>query len=394
MKFYKKSRIKIVFVFVCFLISGFACKALGAAEPNQAVRIIPNEEATAVLELIANAIRGNYEQIKTWSGEIDKKITWVHKGSLAEELFRNATDAKGDMPKVILQKAEDKITFAVDANKDLVYVDTLRDKPSNYFNYNTGDNVGNSGPSPIWSTIIAKPDFILKANSHSFEKRTGRLLHKRAVKEPLKREQQTGWYKLADISDPRRAFFPGAGFTWDILDDLIKRINRYGKIEFDGYRFTIEEHKKGDNIEYKIIEPSVVNLERSKPEHYAILTMIFSSRDGFNMTYWDAATGSGAVFQKHTWEYEIVNGIYLPKRRIIKIYDTNGIVTDEYDSTYSNNKVNQEMSPETFTYKNLSLKNGDEFIDEIAGKEYKYEDANLVFVKDLPAKTEPNKPAK
>ncbi|OHB55872.1 MAG: hypothetical protein A2173_04730 [Planctomycetes bacterium RBG_13_44_8b] len=383
MKFYKKSRIKIVFVFVCFLISGFACKALGAAEPNQAVRIIPNEETPAILELIANAIRENYEQIKTWYGEIDKKITWVHTGSLAEELFRNATDAKGAVPKALLQKAEDKITFAVDANKNLVYVDTLRDKPSNYFNYNTGDNVGNSGPSPICSTIIARSDFILKAHSNSFEKGTGRLLHKRAIKEPLKSEPRTGWYKLADISDPRRAFFPGAGFTWDTLDNLIKRINKYGKIEFDGYKFTIEEHKKGDNIEYKIIEPAVVNMEQSRPEHYAIITMIFSSRDGFNMIYWDVATGSSMVFQEHTWEYELVDGIYLPKRRIIKIYDSNGTVTDEYDSTYNNNKVNQEVSPETFTYNNLGLKNGDKFIDKIEGKEYKYQDANLVFIADV-----------
>ncbi|MDD5065349.1 MAG: hypothetical protein PHQ35_11400, partial [Phycisphaerae bacterium] len=354
---------------------------LGAEEPNQAVRIIPDEEVPAILELIANAIRGNYEQIKTWSGEINKKITWVHTGSLAEDLFRNATNAKGEAPKAILQKAEDKITFAVDANKSLVYVDTLRDKPSNYFNYNTGDNVGNSGPIPIWSTIIATPDCLLKGDAYSFEKGTGGVLHKRAEKKSSKREPQGDLYE--GRYDPRKAFFAEAGVTWNTLESLIKKINKYGKIEFDGYRFKIEEHKKGDNIEYKIIEPAVVNIERSRPEHYAILTMVFSSRDGFNMTYWDAATGSGVVFQKHTWEYELVDGIYLPRRRIIKIYDPNGTVTDEYDSTYKNNKVNQEISPETFTYKNLGLKDGDKFVDKIAGKEYKFQDANLVFVADV-----------
>jgi hypothetical protein len=380
---------KIIFTLLSGLVFLPICYA--TEEPNQAVGIIPNEEMPAVLELIANAIRENYEQIKTWSGEIDEKITWVHTGNAAKEMFV-FTNGKGEIPKAIPQKAEDKITFAVDANKNLVYVDTVRDKPSSYFDYDTGNDLGNSKSSTIWSTTIARPDFLINAEDSSFEKGTGRLLHKRAEKKPLKREQQTGWYKLADIGDPRRAFFPGAGFTWDTLDNLIKRINKYGKIEFDGYRFTIEEHKKGDNIEYKIIEPSVVNMERSKPEHYAIITMVFSSRDGFNMTYWDAATGSGAIFQKHTWEYGLVDGIYLPERRIIKIYDPNGIATDEYDFTYSNNKVNQEISPETFTYKNLKLRNGDKFIDQIAGKEYKYEDANLVFVKELPSKTEPNNP--
>jgi hypothetical protein len=317
MKFHKESQMKIIFVLLWFFISGFACRALGAEKPNQTVRIIPDEEVPAILELIANAIRENYEQIKTWSGEIDKEITWVHTGSLAEELFRNATDAKGEMPKTILQKAEDKITFSVDANKNLVYVDTLRDKPSTYFNYNTGDSVGNSGPNPIWETIIATPDHLFVGGTHSFEKGTGRVLHKSAEKKLSRLEPQSNLYE--GRYDPRKAFFAGADVTWNTFNSLIKKINKYGKIEFDGYKFKIEEQKKGDNIEYKIIEPSVVNMERSQPEHYVIITMIFSSRDGFNMTYWDAATGNGVVFQKQIWEYELVDGIYLPKRKIIKI---------------------------------------------------------------------------
>ncbi|MDD5063441.1 MAG: hypothetical protein PHQ35_01600, partial [Phycisphaerae bacterium] len=354
---------------------------LGAEEPNQAVRIIPDEEVPAILELIANAIRGNYEQIKTWSGEIDEKITWLDTGEKVKEIFE-LTEETGKLPEAILQKAEDKITFAVDANKNLVYVDKFREK-NQFLNPVTGVNLGRKSSHPIQSTKIATPSYIVEARPSSFEKSTGRLLYNRAEKKPLKRERQTEWYKLSDIGDPRRAFFPGADFTWDTLNNLIKRINKYGIIEFSGYRLKIEEHKKGDNIEYKIIEPAVVNMEQSRPEHYAILTMVFSSRDGFNMTYWDAATGSGMVFLKHTWEYELVDGIYLPKRRIIKTYDTNGTVTDEYDFTYKNNKVNQGIPPETFTYKNLGLKDGDKFIDKIAGKEYKYQDANLVFVADV-----------
>jgi hypothetical protein len=38
------------------------------------------------------------------------------------------------------------------------------------------------------------------------------------------------------------------------------------------------------------------------------------------------------------------------------------------------------------------LKNGDKYIDNIAGKEYKYEDANLIFVKNLSVVAEPNSP--
>jgi hypothetical protein len=123
-----------------------------------------------------------------------------------------------------------------------------------------------------------------------------------------------------------------------------------------------------------------VNLERSKPEHYAILTIIFSSHCGFNMIYWEAATGSGMVFQKQTWEYELIDNIYLPKRRIIKLYGSNGEMTSEYDSAYKNNKVNKEIPPETFEYINLNLKDGDKFIDKIENKEYAYQGGELVEI--------------
>jgi len=377
MNSYKRYRIKTILVCVLlwFLISGFAYQALGAEEPNQIVRIITEEGMPIVLELIANNIRENYERIKTWSGEIDKRTTWVHTGSLAEDIFKNATDAKGETPEAILQKVEDRITFAVDAKKNFVYVDTSQENPRKYFNYKTGNDLGNSRSRPDYSTIIAKPDFLLKSEAYSFEKRTDRLLHKKAEKKPSEREQQTGWYKYKDVSDPRRVFFPGAEFTWDNLDWLIKRLNRTKKIEFDGYSFKIEERQKGDVIEYKIIKPSVVNLERSKPEHYAILTEVFSSQCGFNMIYFEAATGSGMVFQKYTWEYEFTNGVYLPKRVIVELYDSKGKLTDEYDSTYENNKVNQKIPPGIFEYTNLKLMEGDVFVDEILKKQYRYKEA-------------------
>src|SRR4030042_2039996 len=152
MKMHTQSEIKgalFIHVLVCFFILVFAFQALGVEEPNQTASIIPDEEVPAILELIANAIHENYGQIKTWSGEIDKKITWVHTGKSAKEMFV-FTDGKGEIPKAILQKAEDKITFAVDANKNLVYVDTLRDKPSKYFDYNTGSDLGNSKSSTVW----------------------------------------------------------------------------------------------------------------------------------------------------------------------------------------------------------------------------------------------------
>lgn len=362
-----------------FLIIGFACQALSVEDPNQTARIIPDNEMPVILQVIGIQVRDNYQRISTWTGEIDEKIIWIHTGSISEHLF-NAADANEKPPKVLLQKAEEKVVFAIDARKNFIYIDNFREKPSEYFDYNTGDDLGNRGTTPNRYTIINKPDFLLKAEPISFDK-NNKIYRMRAVQKPSKQDLRTGLYESSD--EPRRAFAPGWMFTWDFFDDLTKRIERFGKIEFDGYKLQIEEYQKGDIVEYKVIQPAVVNLERSRPEHYVITTKIFSSKCGFNMIYFESATGSGMVFQKYTWEYELVNGVYLPKRTTEKHYGANGDVSLEKDCTYTNNKVNQEIPPETFTYKNLGLKNGDKFMDEIEGKEYKYQDANLVFVADV-----------
>jgi hypothetical protein len=343
---------------------------MSVADVNQTVRSISIEEMPIILNLIANSIYENYEQIGTWTGEVDKKITWVHTGSLVEELLKNAADRKGDVPETLLQKAEDKVTFTVDGNHNFIYVDTLREKPSYYFNYNTGAEIGNSGSRPVYSTIIAKPDFLLMAEGQTFQKGTGRLIHKKVEKKISKQEPQGNLYKGG--YDPRKVFFPLTEPTWDNINGIIQRITEFGKIEFDNYKFMMQECKKGDIVTYKLIEPSVRNLERSKPEHYLVLTMIFSSQYGFNMTSFEVADGSGTMLQKFTWEYESINNVYLPKRMMQTYYSHNGNIPKEKDYTYINNKINQEIPQETFGILNLHLKDGDIFIDEIENKRYKY----------------------
>ena len=377
MKFYKRYYICKILVYVSvwfFLMTGQYYQAFADEPSGQTIRIISDEEMPIILDLIANQVRDNYERIITWSGEIDVKLNWLHTGAIAQEMFK-FTDAKGEPPVAILQKVEEKTVFVIDANKNYVYIDNFREKPSKFLNHTTGKDLGNSGSHPYWSTLIAKPDFLLKATPQSLDRKENKIIRRKAVKRPSpQKELRTGFYE-GIISDPRRIFMPGTIPTWDYHDILIKKINRYGKIEFDGYSLQMEERIKGDVIEYKIIEPAVVSLERSDPNHYVILTKIFSSRCGFNMTYLEAATGSGMVFQKFTWEYELINGVYLPKRVVRKDYNSNGEVSSEKDCTYTNSKLNQKIPAETFEYTNLKLKDGNIFIDEILKKEYRYKGA-------------------
>jgi hypothetical protein len=367
MTIYKQyyTRKTLVYILLWFLLTGYSFRASAEEASKETIRIVPEEEMPLILNLIANQTRDNYERIVTWSGEIDVKTSWLWTGAKAEDFFKRFTHAKGDVPESILQKAEEKITFAIDTKKNFVYVDQFREK-NQYLNHITGIDLGRKSTYPICSTLIARPDFLLEAKPQSFK--DNKIIHSRAIKKASIQDLATGLYQ--GFNDPRKTFVRGGIFTWDSFDKLVKNIDKFSIV--DGYSLKMEEHQKGEVIKYNIIQPFIVNLERSDPNHYLILTKIFSSQYGFNMIYWEATSGGGIPLQKFTWEYELINGVNLPKRVVEKHYALSGEVALEKESTYVNNKLNQKIPSETFEYTNLKLKEGDIFIDEILNKEYRY----------------------
>ena len=371
MKTYKQRYTRKFFVYALlwFLLTWGSYQVLADEPPEQTTSIIPDGEIQIILDLIGNQTRDNYERIVTWSGEIDVKLSRLLSGVTAEDIFRNVTDAEGDTPETILQKTEEKVVFAIDADKNFIYIDNFREEPAMYFSAD-GTDIGNQGARPYRSTLIVKPDFQIKAKTKSFK--DNKIYHKEVVKKPSLQKLSTGLYK--GINDPRKTFMPG-GNPWRHYDILIKKLNRYGKIEFDGYEFKMEECRKGEITEYKITEPSVVSMERKSPEHYIVTTKTFSSQYGFNIIQWEVNSGNGMSLQKFSWEYELLNNIYVPKKVVEKHYDSNGKVTLERNCTYIKNTLNQEIPPEKFEYTNLNLKEGDIFIDEILDEEYRYEAA-------------------
>ena len=379
MNIYKLYYTKKILVYVSvwfFLMIGQYYQAFADEPSGQTIRIISEEEMPVFLDLIGNRIRDNYERIITWSGEIDVKINMLHTGDNTENIFKNLTLGTGETPEAILQKAEEKTVFLIDANKNFVYIDNFREKPCKFLNHTTGKDLGSrtSGPhssGPYWSTLIVRLDFSLEAKPKSFDIIDNKIIQRKVVKKTSPRkESRTGLYNRVD--DPRKIFMPGAISTWELHNILTRKIERFGKIEFDGYKFQMEEHQKGDITEYKIILPGVVSMERSSPEDYSIETKVFSDQYGFNLIDYQITNGSGKLLQQFTYEYELINGVYLPKRVLRKDYRSNGEVGIEKDCAYTNSKLNQKIPAEKFEYTNLKLKDGDIFIDEILKKEYRY----------------------
>lgn len=377
MKIYEQSYKKTIFVYLslCILSVMYYSPSAFADEPSgETVRMIPEEEMPAILGLIGESIRDNYERIHTWSGEIDAKMNWLWTGAKAEEFFNTFTEAKGEKPKDILQKVEEKVVFSVDSNRNCVYVDKFRRK-NQYFNNATGVDLGRRSRHSIQSTSIATQDYTVEAKPDGWDENFN-LTNMKAVKKPSQKQSGTGLYN--GIDDPRKVFMP-EGNPWNYFNDLAKQINKLNKIEVDGHKFKIEEHKKGQITEYKIILPASINKEVNSPEDYVIFTKTYSSQYAFNIIYWEIKSGSGKLGQLYTWEYELVNNVYLPKRVIKKNYDSSGRTIIENNYAYTNNKVNQEISLGTFEPTNLNLKDGDILVDEVSKDEYKYEAATKTF---------------
>jgi hypothetical protein len=346
-----------------------------SSDDNNMREITDVSEMIAVLDLIGTRIHENFSKIRTWTGQAEVEIKYLHTGKNAEEIFQAHTNSEGQAPSAILQTIKEQFEFAIDAEKNLVYTDSLRPKPSQYLNIMNKQDLGNKGSYPYRLTSIATPDYLIQVKPRSVDKEK-KTIANWAKKVPSQRDPSTELYE--GTNDPREIFSPGGGYPWKGFDFIIDKISKVGKIEFDGYQYKVYEVKRGDQQDFTIIRPAVVNLERSSPEHYVITTKICSEKYGYNFTEWKVARGDGLLLDEYYWEYESVDGVYLPKIYIEKQYNSMGEIIREKKSQYVTNKLNQSINPDTFGYNNLPLLDGDLFIDEIENKRYTVQAGRLV----------------
>jgi len=373
-----------VFVWTLVYVLATECYCRAAAQPSEETRrFLSSEEIPNVLRSIASETENNYGRIATWSGEVNVKIAMLHSKAKTEDIFRKLTAGKGDVPAAIIQKTEEKTLFVVDSEKEAIYVDNIRGGACEFVDYATGRNLGiSSGPymsGPYRSTVIGTPEYMLRAEPQSFNPEDHTIRHSMGVKKPSERNavNRVG-YK--GIDDPRKVFIPGGEFTWVHHDRLIKEFEKHGGIKFDGYEFQVEEVKVGGVTEYRLVEPSIISMERSLPHHYVIKSKVFSSQHGFNMVSWKLASGSGRLLQELSWEFQSVGGVYLPKKVTEKYYNAEGEISLARDSIYSNHRLNQTIPSNTFEYTNLNLNDGDLFIDKLSEKKYRYERATRTLI--------------
>jgi hypothetical protein len=336
-------------------------------------RPVDSNRIPEILTMISSRIKSNYNKIMTWQGETNFTIFTIYEGSAAERIFNTRTDSTGKTPNTIIQHIEGRHKFAVDLEKDFLYTKLSRENPPRYMDFEAGRDLGTKVVG-LQGISIVTPEYYINCRPHTM--RDGAITSRKAVKK-VRQKGLTCSNLTPPVSDPREHFVVGEPI-WETFPRVLEYINLHGELNVDGYTLKVEECPDGNLTKYRIQIPGKIS-----PEDYIFVTRVFSSKKGFNIVSYEETNPEGELLHKKTWDYDLVNGVYVPSRTTEQIFERkNGELSYEAKYTFKNQKVDKPIPEETFTYKNLGLKNGDKFVDKITNKEYTYQDGDLISVSE------------
>ena len=382
--------IKVCIVILVALFQYIGVEVLADNTTSKFYPVDPNR-VPQILNMIVNRVHDNYNKIRTWQGKKNVIMDYIDEEDAAEKTFKKYTEGKGTVPNKLRRRVICTTEFALDLKKDFLHVGTYWNKYARYVDTESGKDLGAKSAHDPFKKSIITPEYYIYCSPNT--RRDGTIINHKVVKESPE-ECQT--CNNASVFDPRGLFgLPQP--IWITFPQIIQVISKHGEYNVDGYTLEIEECKDGSAIKYRIKKPGKVNPnpeDNSDLKNYLFLTRTFSSVKGFNIISYEATFADGRPLLKRTWDYELIDGIYLPSKTTEQNYkpDT-GHIRYSKESTFKNQKINKPIAAETFTYRNLGLKDGDEFIDKIAGKKFKYQDGELIELeKESPAAVDSNKP--
>ncbi len=377
---------------IIFLMSGFLASP-GIADDNQQCKwtAVDQNSFAEILTMINNRIEENYDRIKTWQGKVNIVIDIVSESENAKRLSEKIL-VDEPVPNGIIDHQELTNEFALDVNKGLLYDNIYPDAKRNIIDAQTGKILRLNENAQIRSKKnIRTPDCQLTCRE--YKNREGVIVRRWVVKEKRPAGELTNRDSLPPVFDPRetmrifgdikrKSFAPLGGAFAKYLAFLDKKERN----SIDGFpTVVVKECDVGNVKKYKIDLLGLSNDSDGSKIHF-YYNLVCSSEAGFNVVSFSITDEKKRVVEDKELEYGLFDGVYLPKVINQHQFKEDGKLENEKRYTFNKDqKVNKPLSEETFTYKNLALKNGDQFIDKIADKEYKYQDANLVFIADINA---------
>ncbi|MDD5063665.1 MAG: hypothetical protein PHQ35_02750 [Phycisphaerae bacterium] len=364
----------------CFLIVlsfAMTCVLNGLSNADDTdFKTVDSNKIPRILSMLASTTQANFEKIHTWQGELDCSRYYVFKGDIAKETFETSTDANGSCPNEVAEITENRIVFKCDLDKGLWHVKRSREAPSRYIDPATNKDLGTKS-LPSSSSEITTKEYQYNAQPDAYN-RNDEVARRKAVKTKI----DGSLYQGRQPNYLPRYIFDIDSQAWNGYPKDANIIEEKGKYVISGLEMKAEQRILSGDLQYRIYEPFETNAFNIK-KGWFINT--FSEKAGFNIIDREMMTADGKLMLRKSTEYQKVNGVYVPIRYTKDRYDFNSdfSLREHEEGVFKNIFINDTILEETFTYKNLGLQNGDKFIDEIAGKECKYQDANLVFVADV-----------
>jgi hypothetical protein len=369
------------------LLVFFAISRQVRAADNQQCQWVPVDQNSfaEILTMINSRIEENYNRIKTWQGKVNATYESVDEGK--KKSYEQILVDK-PLPSKITDRVELIREFAVDVNKGLLY-ESVDPNAQQKITDGQGKNLQLNELVQISSgKTILTPNYQIDCRDI---KNHGVVVHRNAIKQSRPPGRITCQSNMRPVFDPRetmRIFGDIRGESSAPLGGTFAKylasFNKEGGRSIDGYpTITVEECNVGKVKKYRITLLILAKDDSGSTVHTSS-ALICSSETGFNVDSFSTTYNNGKMLENKTWDYGLIDGVYLPKQKTERKFDYHtGDLINNNTINFIDQSVNRPISEETFTYKNLDLKDGGKFIDKIEKKEYKYKDANLVFVKDI-----------
>jgi hypothetical protein len=349
--------------------------------------------------MISGRVRDNYERIQTWQGKVkivSDDVHDVHEGKSRKRLYERIL--RGPIPNKVNDHREMTREFALDANEGLLYENYYSGGENYSIDAETGEKLqfkelvemGGSGK------FVLTPDYLLDCMDN--KTRDGVIAGHTVVKKALPEGKLTCQSGMPPVFDPRESMRIFGDITGQSFDPLAGAFGRYlASFDKEGGRsiggnpiITVEECDVGNSKRYRTTL-LVLGKDSTGGTIHVFNTVVCSSEAGFNVVLFSTGDSNGRISEKRTWKLGLFNGVYVPvqEKELRFDYET-GSLKEESTVTFVDQKVNHPIASEVFTYKSFGLKDGDKFIDEIAGQEYVYEDGELIPASSGSSRRYPN----
>lgn len=314
----------------------------------------------------------NYDKIETWQGTREFFNLRVYEGNRVNNRLQRANVNVSVAPKRLGIIAEGTTNFKVDSKRDMIWSHLSRNKGQTYKNMETMEIYGTFGLA-FDTKIIARPDFIIRMEPSRFKK-DGTIAANKALKFNTQDQEEVG--RGLGAKEDSRDFFKLIGPTWQWLSSLQKLFSS-DDLTFKAAKDTIVvEQSEGDDLKY-YIRFGVLDKNGNIESFYEIILPL---RTGFNPTLIRMLNApEKTLSQQINVDYIDLEGVFLPSNVRIVDYGDDGNVVSDKKAIFKEQQINEAIPEETFSYKNLGLKNGDKFVDKIRNKEYIYQNDELIL---------------